>query len=444
VTGASRSTTLGLPVAIGLAGLCLAGAISLVGGVGTSDALQLLAYSVGGAAGCGLSAALILHRFARLSITTQTVVATMTPVLAAAVGVTWAASEMFLMNHDLVTLGIVLVTAGTVSSILAVTLGRRVARASGEIIDMARRLDDDRPLRRPGTTDGPGELTVLARELESTSARLVEARRRADVLERSRQELLSWASHDLRTPLAGIRAMIEAIEDGVVNDDATVSRYHAAILLETHRLGGLVDDLFELSQIQAGNLQLTTQIVPLGELVSEAVAACQAAAAPVQLRTSCTPAALLIEVAPAEVLRVLRNLIDNAVRHTPPGEHVVIDAGQEADIVWIAVTDACGGIPESDLPRLFDTGFRGDAARTPGDGRGGIGLAIARGLVAAHNGELDVVNIDGGCRFTVRLPGIMARRVDEPPRQVVLIPGVRCPDANLDSQANALSTPAEL
>jgi signal transduction histidine kinase len=202
--------------------------------------------------------------------------------------------------------------------------------------------------------------------------------------------------------------MVEALEDGVVADPETVARYHRTIGHETERLAGLVDDLFELSRIQAGALGLDMEQVALDELVSDALAAVSMAAGAkgVDLRGAVGDPSPMVELSAAEMTRVVRNLLDNAIRHTPPGGTVRIDAatdetGQEA---VVSVRDTCGGIPEHDLDHVFEMAYRGDAARTPGDGGAGLGLAVARGLVEAHHGEISVHNEGDGCRFTVRLP----------------------------------------
>jgi signal transduction histidine kinase len=254
----------------------------------------------------------------------------------------------------------------------------------------------------------PGELAALAAELRQTSTRLAEAREQAAALESSRRELVAWVSHDLRTPLAGIRAMVEALEDGVVDDADTVARYHRTMRREADRLAGLVDDLFELSRIQAGSLSLQFEAVPLDELVSDAIAgaAIAAAAKDVSLRGDVAQPAPVVELSTPEMARVVRNLLDNAIRHTPRGGQITVDArlDETGSSARVSVLDGCGGIPEHDLDLVFDLAYRGDAARTPGDGGGGLGLAVARGLVEAHQGHITVQNEGPGCRFTVRLP----------------------------------------
>jgi signal transduction histidine kinase len=251
-------------------------------------------------------------------------------------------------------------------------------------------------------------LAALAGELQLTSTRLAEAQEQASALERSRRELVAWVSHDLRTPLAGIRAMVEALEDGVVDDPETVARYHRTIRQEADRLAGLVNDLFELSRIQAGSLALRYEAVPLDEFVADAISgpAVAARAKGIEVRSQVrTSMPSTVELSTPEMARVVRNLLDNAIRHTPPGGTIIVDVGidEGETAAVVSVLDGCGGIPEIDLDRVFEMAFRGDTARTPGEG-GGLGLAVARGLVEAHQGDITVHNEGPGCRFVVRLP----------------------------------------
>ena len=199
--------------------------------------------------------------------------------------------------------------------------------------------------------------------------------------------------------------MAEALEDGVVDDADDVQRYLRSIGTETDRLTALVDDLFELSRITSGAMDLQPRPVPVEELVGSVVQAVAGTARANQLDVRCdlgAPPPLL--VSPAEAARVLRNLLDNAVRHTPPGGTVHISVAIEAREAVLSVIDECGGIPPTDLDRVFDVAFRGDAARGRTDGGGGLGLAIAKGLTEAQDGSIAVSNHVGGCCFTVRFP----------------------------------------
>jgi signal transduction histidine kinase len=200
----------------------------------------------------------------------------------------------------------------------------------------------------------------------------------------------------------------------VVVEDADVRRYHHQLTVEADRLARLVDDLFELSRIEADALQLTVEEVLLGELVSDAVASVAAVAEAKGVALGgrvddvTSGAGPSVAGSAPELSRVVRNLLDNAVRHTPAGGAVEVAVRGGDGWAEVSVRDGCGGIPDDDLDRVFDLAYRGDAARTPGAGGAptgaGLGLAIARGLVGAHHGDIAVANENGGCRFTVRLP----------------------------------------
>ncbi len=234
-----------------------------------------------------------------------------------------------------------------------------------------------------------------------------EARARDRAAESARRELVAWISHDLRTPLAGIRAMTEALADQVVTDPAEVAVYAQRIAQQTQRLSGMVDDLFQLSRISSGALRLTLSAIPLGEVVSEALAAESVTAARkgVRLQADAGCDWPIVQGSDPELARVVRNLLSNAIRHTPPDGTVVIAAGAREGRAWLRVDDACGGIPEPDLERVFDVGYRGNTARTPTLEPGaGLGLAIARGLVEAHSGRIEARNHGPGCRFEIHLP----------------------------------------
>ncbi len=307
------------------------------------------------------------------SVTVHVTVLLSMTVLSVVGAVVAVGQAMFISEHDLGVLLIVLAVSGVVSSVIALWAGRRLARSS-----------------------------VWAAEAQARERRL----------ENSRRQLVAWVSHDLRTPLAGIRAMAEALEDGVVADPAEVSDYHRRITQEADRMSALVDDLFELSRIHAGRLEISLHAVSLADVVSDAVATVGPVARAKGVRLVAQDGGYgLVQGIEPELGRVIGNLLLNAVRHTPADGVVTVHGGAEARTGWVAVTDGCGGIPEDDLPHVFDVAFRGEAARSPSqDGNGavssggGLGLAIVRGLVDIHDGDVTVVNDSKGCRFTVRLP----------------------------------------
>jgi signal transduction histidine kinase len=293
-------------------------------------------------------------------------------VLAVLAGVIGVARAMFISRHDLRVLLIVISLAGAVSLLTGWWLGRRLA-ADAMWADEAR-----------------------------------DRERRAEA---NRRDLVAWVSHDLRTPLAGLRAMAEALEDAVVVDPETVADYHRRIRVEADRMAGLVDDLFELSRINAGALRLSLATVPLGDVISDAVASAAPVAAARRIRLVAAESGWpVVRASEPELSRIVANLLRNAIRYTPADGTVTVTGGRDGDGGWFAVTDACGGIPDTDLGRVFDVAFRGEAARTPrpdgqsDGGGGGLGLAIVRGLVEAHRGAVAVSNVGGGGRFEVRLP----------------------------------------
>jgi signal transduction histidine kinase len=251
---------------------------------------------------------------------------------------------------------------------------------------------------------------LLGRSIARRTVWEREARNRERAAESSRRELVAWISHDLRTPLAGIRAMAEALADGVVSAPRDVAEYAQRIGTETNRLAGMVDDLFELSRISAGALQLTMSAVSLQDVVADALVGQTPVAQRkrVNLLAQAESWPVVIGSDP-ELARIVRNLISNAIRHTPPDGTVAVQVGVDGSQAVLAIDDGCGGIPEHELARVFDVAFRGTSARTPTIGRddpvgAGLGLAIAKGLVEAHRGSIDAHNHGPGCRFEVRLP----------------------------------------
>jgi len=217
-------------------------------------------------------------------------------------------------------------------------------------------------------------------------------------------------SHDLRTPLAGLRAMAEALEDDVVVDPATTREYIRRIRRESDRMAELVDDLFEMSRINAGALRLSVSSVPLGDVVSDALASVEPVARARGVRLVAAEQGWpMVCGSEPELTRIVSNLLRNAVRFTPYDGTVQLSGGRDGDGAWLAVADTCGGIPEADLSRVFDVAFRGQPARTPGGARhageagGGLGLAIVWGLADALGGRVEVANSGGGCRFVVHL-----------------------------------------
>ncbi|CAL8974796.1 Adaptive-response sensory-kinase SasA [Cellulomonas sp. T2.31MG-18] len=365
------------------------------------NVVQVALVAVSWSAGVVLAGVVAAALLRRASLRWSTAVVALVSVGGVAAGVLGTAHAMFLSQHDLHVVITVCVVSGLVSVAVALWLGERLVASARRLRDAATRFGDGGRFEAPSA--GPRELTDVAGELSRSAERLHEADERERRLERSRRELVAWVSHDLRSPLAGIRAMSEALEDGLAPDPA---RYRAQMRTEVDRMVRMVDDLFELSRIHAGTLQLAPQTVQLADVVSEAIAAADPVARAKGVRVGGAVAGdVLVRADPDALARVVANLVMNAVRHTPSDGSVVITGQADGPTVTVAVADACGGIPADDLGRVFDVGWRGGSARTPDpDAGAGLGLAIVRGLVEAHHGRVAVQNQAPGCRFVVTIP----------------------------------------
>jgi signal transduction histidine kinase len=295
--------------------------------------------------------------------------------------------------------------AGLAGLAVALVIGRSVTRAARKLLGAVHEVGESGIYTPPGVTL-PTELAGLSNGLAEVHDRLGRARAREQALEASRRELVAWVSHDLRTPLAGLRAMAEALEDQVVTDPREVSRYHSQIRVEADRLSAMIDDLFQLSKIHAGALRLSPRVVELDDLMAEVSASTEplARAKGIRLIGGCAPG-MAVLVDPAEFGRAVKNLVTNAIRHTRPDGTIELVGTIKSGLACVSVSDECGGIPSGDLPRVFDVAFRGESARTPDpSGGAGLGLSIARGIVEAHSGKITVRNTGPGCQFLISLP----------------------------------------
>lgn len=366
-------------------------------------AIALVCALVVGAAGL-----VVLRLTRRSSLLVQLCVIVVATIVSVGVGMVAVAQAMYVSGHDLAVLVWVTGISAVVSLGVALVLGRAFTRSSAQLTSMTRALGDGERLDAVGAPGGSAEFATLAAELADTSRRLAQARDEVATLDASRRELVAWISHDLRTPLASLRAMAEALEDGMTDD---APRFHRQMSVQVDHLSALVDDLFELSKIHSGTLTLSLEPVSLYDLVSDAVAELGALAASrsVTLREVGGGEPIVVGD-PRELARVIGNLLINAIQHSPEGSEISVSARHEGDEhVVLTVEDAGGGIPEQDLAKIFQAGWRATPSRTPGqlEGRSagaGLGLAIVQGIVEAHDGEISVRNIPGGCRFDVRLP----------------------------------------
>lgn len=376
------------------------------------DLLVILLLTIGSVVGVGSLGLVVARLLRRHSLGWQLMVVTMLPVLAVAAALAVNVGLMFVSPHDSWVLVVALAGAVLLGLLGAWLLLRRLLRGSAELGSGVQLLLAD-GVRRPAAADPPPlpplprELEEVRRELAEARVTLAEARDRGRHAERARHELIGFLSHDLRTPLAGLRALTEGLEDGVIGD---VPRAHAQLRATVARMTGLVEDLFELSRSTAPVTERDRVLVSVSELVGDVTEqqTATAAASGVQLQAVVPDEDRLAVVGDADALaRALANLLANAVRHTESAGTVSISADRNGNgHIRVAVSDGCGGIPAGNLERVFDTGWRGTSARTgPGQSAGaGLGLTITHRVVQAHAGSIAVRNIAGGCCFELQLP----------------------------------------
>ena len=375
-----------------------------------TDFVIIIGLTLGACLLVGVLGAVAMHRLRGRSLRYQLIIATLLPVAAVAATVIVNVWLMFLSPHDSTVIMIALIVAVLVAAFGNIVVMRRVGRGSAELGVVLRRMRaDSTGTPSPVPVDAapselPAELALVVADLEETQRLLAETRRREQAAEDARRELVRFMSHDLRTPLAGLRALTEGLEDGVVHDVPRALEHMRATI---NRMTHLVEDLFELSRVQGARPARPSSLVSLTELIvdvsSESSALARSRGVILDVRVP-DDDRLAVTGSADDLARAVSNLVANAVRHTGT-DQVVRLHGHRADDghIRVEVSDGCGGIPEESLDRVFDAGWRGNGDRT-GDGGAGLGLAIARGVVESHAGRIDVANIDGGCRFAVELP----------------------------------------
>jgi len=405
--------TLVLVVAVASAGVIGTLIVAAAMGVGAGERADLLVLLVPAGIVTIIAAVLARSILGRASMRARFVgVALLAAVIAIAnIGV--LTLRMTVSEHDatLVTVLLLYSAAAGVAGALA------VARTSSSAVDRlgraARRLGDGDLDARVGSLDAGPELDRLGATLDDMAAKLQAAQQRERQAEGMRRDLITTVSHDLRTPLASLRAMVEAIDDGIVSDPPSVTRYSGEMRRSVAQLSGLVDDLFELTQLDAGAIESETVRADLEQLVADAMAsvAVEAEAKGLNL-VSAVDGVEGVRCSP-RLARVLQNLLSNAVRHTPADGTIRVEASRLGDHVHLSVEDDGQGIPPHDIPRVFDPFFRGDPARSgPG---AGLGLALAKRIVEALGGRISAETMQGaGARFAVELPLSVVPTTDRP------------------------------
>lgn len=354
--------------------------------------IAVASVAAGGAAG-----ALVLTRLR--GVRGQLLLLAVGAALLPAVAVVVAGLVMF-STHELSILAILATASAFMSALLASMLASRIAGHVAGFRDAAARLAEGDLSVRIGE-EGPQELRELAvgfNAMAQNLGRLFETRR----------NLVAWASHDLRAPLASLQGMIEALEDGLAESE----QYLPEMRRQVRMLSGLVDDLFELSRIETGTLSLALMEVSVRDLAAGCVRSLlpEAERRGVRLAVEGDSGALLARCDPDKIERVLLNLLTNALRHTPEDGSIAVRVAEDGVAVRVAVEDTGQGVPAGAAERVFESFWRADPSRAGTTGGAGLGLAIARGLVEAQGGRIWAENrAEGGARFSFTLPAAGAR-----------------------------------
>jgi signal transduction histidine kinase len=320
-----------------------------------------------------------------------------------------AANQMFINQHDLALGSLLLIFASLISVAFGFFISSSVTRRLRDLADGAEALSQGNFAVRVSAS-GQDEVAQLSSSFNRMVARLETAKQAELALDEARRNLVAWASHDLRTPLASLRAMIDAMADGVVDDEETIRRYYLQSQSEIARMSDLIDDLFELAQIDAGHLELLAESSSLSDLISDTLESftAQAQTKQIQLLGEIADGVDPVWMAPDKIGRVLNNLIGNALVHTRDEGRIEVSANRLENTVKIKIEDSGAGIADEDLPHIFDRFYRGEKSRSRdggSQGGAGLGLAIAKGIVEAHGGDIGVSKTNSsGSTFWFSLP----------------------------------------
>lgn len=359
--------------------------------------------------GAGWLALRAADRSGRLRIQTKAFLGGVVAGAVALLNVVIVAQLMFISTaHDLKLLLALVAFSAVVTVFFSMWVARTVTGRLVEIAGAIRQLATGKFESRV-EVGGGDEVARLAEDVNVLAERLQAAEDQRAALDRERRELTTAISHDLRTPLASLRAMSEALSDGVVDQPEEVQRYYATMRREIERLSRMIDDLFELSQLDAGALRLDRRPVYVQDIAAEVVDAMQAASklAGVELTLDVSSAPPEIEADGSRIERAVANLVRNALEHTPAGGRVLVSIASTDGQIDVRVADSGSGIEQNDLPFIWERFYRAEKSRgrgKNGDGAG-LGLAITRGIVQAHGGIVLAESEPGkGAVFTIRLP----------------------------------------
>jgi signal transduction histidine kinase len=365
---------------------------------------------LGGTAAISLAAGLIVYQFGWIHLSprlgwTLLAVCVLSNALTF-LNVWWTARLMFFNEHDLMLATILLLYAGGIATALGFFISAAITDVVSQLSAGARSIANGRFGVRVEVR-GRDELAQLATAFNQMAAQLGEAEQRKQELEKLRRDLIAWVGHDLRTPLASVRAMVEALADGVVQEPETAMRYLRTAKRDIGQLSALIDDLFDMAQLDAGGLKLDKRPNSLSDLLSDTLESFhgQAADKGVQLTGMAAPGVDPVLIDARQMGRVLNNLVSNALRHTPAGGQVRLHAYPSRDGIHVEVSDTGEGIRPDDMPHIFEQFYRGEKSRSRATGGAGLGLAIAKAIVEAHGGQIRAESRMGqGTRFMVVFP----------------------------------------
>ena len=313
---------------------------------------------------------------------------------------------MFASFHDLLLATILLLFA----SGIAVALGFFLSTALSDrikLVKLAAQTISQGDLNVRLVVPGKDEMSDLADTFNKMANQLQEAQKKQAELETLRRDLIAWVSHDLQTPLASIRAILEALADGVVSDPDTVKYYLTITQSDIRQLSGLIDDLFQMAQIDAGGLTIEIERASLKDLLSDTLESFSPIAQQqgIEMTVAIGEGVDSVIMDTGKIGRVLNNLISNAIRHTQSGGIISLEAFRVSEGVGVKIFDSGEGIAKEDIEHIFDRFYRGEKSRNRETGGAGLGLAIARGIIQAHGGEISVESSpEQGTSFFFTLP----------------------------------------
>jgi len=318
----------------------------------------------------------------------------------------FSARMMFASYHDLLLAVILLVFASGIAMVLGYFLSSTITERIQLLEEAAGKLAEG-DLKTRVAVQGHDEVAMLANTFNQMAEQLQTADVKQRELESLRRDLIAWVSHDLQTPLTSMRAILEALSDGIVEDPETVKRYLHTAQRDVKNLSALIDDLFQMAQLDAGGFPLHCAKASLSDLVSDTLESFTELAKQqeVTLEGNVDSEVDPVMIDTQAIGRVLNNLIGNALRHTSNNGRVSVWVRRTTKGVEVTVSDTGTGIHADDLPHIFERFYRGEKSRNRGTGGAGLGLAIARGIVQAHGGEIRVESqIGKGTQFTFFIP----------------------------------------